>query len=91
MLNLLIPEKIFICKINLRFTLETVENVTSFIKMQLESKSLMTECMPCTCKKERACIGIACCSIPFIYRIKSVEDKTEELFKENMFLYAYIS
>jgi hypothetical protein len=22
--------------------------------------------MPCTCKKERACIGIACCSIPLI-------------------------
>ena len=27
---------------------------------------LFIECMPCTCKKERDCIGIVCCSIPFI-------------------------
>ena len=61
------------------------------MKVQLESKSLITECMPCTSKTGRACIGVACCSIPFIGRIKYVEDKTEELFKENMFLYEYMS
>jgi hypothetical protein len=27
---------------------------------------LLIECMPCTYKKERDCIGIVCCSIPFI-------------------------
>ena len=30
---------------------------------------LFSECMPCTCKKERTCIGIACCSIPFVNKI----------------------
>jgi hypothetical protein len=29
--------------------------------------TISPECMSCTCKKETACIGIACCSIPFIY------------------------
>ena len=29
----------------------------------------ITECMPCTCKKVRACIYTACCSMPFIYSL----------------------
>ena len=37
--------------------------------------------LPCTCKKERDCIGIVCCSFPFICSCERNMFKTMEEFK----------
>lgn len=44
--------------------------ISDIIDIILQTQILITESMSCTCKKDRACIGISCCSIPLIYSCK---------------------